>query len=122
MGREYLFQDLQGQNGYSLPKGPVFMSPKTYAEALIDAMTNPAPVKAATIKKFLDLFESKNNVVLAAYGNRNSDTQAYMDGGIPTNRIFLVNSESVLRRVGDGKRTSYYEHATKVNQKYPKIN
>lgn len=56
------------------------------------------------------------------YDNRNSDTQAYMDSGIPTNIIYLVNSNSVLRRVGDGKRTSYYEHATKVNQKYPKIN
>ena len=46
------------------------MSPKTYAEALIDAMTNPSPVKAATINSFLDLFEVKNNVVIGAYGNR----------------------------------------------------
>ena len=120
--REYLFEDLQDQNGYSLPKGPVFLSPKTFAEALVDALSNPSPVKTATTKAFLDLFDIKENVVLGAYGNKNSDTQAYMDAGISTNIIYLINTDSVIRRVSDNKRTSYFEHASKVNQKYPKIN
>jgi len=120
--REYLFEDLQDQNHFSLPKGPVFMSPKTFAEALVDALSNPTPVKTSTIKSLLDLFDIKENVVVGAYGNKNSDTQAYMNSGVSTNIIYLVNSDGVLRRVGDGKRTSYFEHASNVNQKYPKIN
>ena len=115
-----ILQDLQDQNGYSLPPGPVFMSPKTFAEALVDALSNPSPVKTSTIKSFIELFDLKDNVIKGAYGNRNSDTQAYMDAGIPTNLIYLVNDKSVLRRVGDGQRTSYAEHATNVNEMYPK--
>ena len=94
------------------------MSPKTFAEALVDALSNPSPVKTSTIKSFVDLFDTKENVIKAAYGNRNSDTQAYMDAGISTNLIFLVNEKSVLRRVGDGRRTSYAEHASKVDEMY----
>ena len=96
------------------------MSPKTFAEALVDALSNPGPVKTSTIKAFVELFDAKENVIKAAYGNRNSDTQAYMDAGISTNLIFLVNDKSVLRRVGDGRRTSYADHASKVNEMYPR--
>ena len=88
----------------------------------MDALSNPSPVKTATTKAFLDLFDIKENVVLGAYGNKNSDTQAYMDAGVSTNIIYLINTDSVIRRVSDNKRTSYFEHASKVNQKYPKIN
>lgn len=97
------------------------MSPKSFAEALADAVTDPSPVKAEQIKSFSKLFNLRQDVILGAYGNRNSDTKAYMDAGISTNLIYLVNEKSILRRVSDGKRTSYYEHATNVNQLYPSI-
>ena len=114
-----IFQDLQDQHGYSLPKGPVFMSPKTFAEALVDAMSDPSPVKTATLKGLLKLFDLKENIVHGAYGNRNSDTKSYMDAGISAEKIYLVNEKGILRRVSDGKRTSYLEHAKNVNQMYP---
>ena len=88
----------------------------------MDALSDPSPVKTATIKSMTDLFNIKENVVLGAYGNKNSDSQAYMDAGVSTNIIYLINTDSVIRRVSDNKRTSYFEHASKVNQKYPKIN
>ena len=115
-------QDLQDQNGFSLPIGPVFMSPKSFAEALVDALSDPSGVKATKIQSFVNLFNIKQNVVIGAYGNRNSDTKAYLDAGIPRDRIFLVNSNSVLRRVSDGKKTSYNNHVVKVNEMYPRIN
>ena len=120
--RSYLFQDLKDKNGFSLPIGPVFMSPKTFADAMKDALTDPSPVKAETMMSFLKLFDLRENVVLGAYGNRNSDTKAYLDVGISTDRIYLVNEENVLRRVSDGQRSSYFNHATNVNEMYPKIN
>ena len=79
------------------------MSPKSFAEALVDALSDPSGVKATKIQSFVNLFNIKQNVVIGAYGNRNSDTKAYLDAGIPRDRIFLVNSNSVLRRVSDGK-------------------
>jgi phosphatidate phosphatase PAH1 len=97
------------------------MSPKSFAEAMIDAMSDPSSVKANTIKAILKLFDIKENAVVGAYGNRNSDTKAYLEAGIPSNLIFLVNPESILRRVSDGKRTSYFQHATNVSSMYPKI-
>ena len=98
------------------------MSPKTFADAISDALTDPSPVKAETMMSFLKLFDIKDNVVLGAYGNRNSDTKAYLDVGISTNKIYLVNEDNVLRRVSDGQRSSYFNHASDVNEMYPKIN
>ena len=98
------------------------MSPKSFAEALVDAMSNPSPMKTATIKKFLKLFNIRDNVVLGAYGNKNSDTKSYIDSGISTNIMYLINTDSVLRRVSDGQRTSYFAQASQVNNLYPKIN
>ena len=33
------------QNGYSLPKGPVLLSPNTFFKALMDAFSNASPVE-----------------------------------------------------------------------------
>ena len=119
----YIFlQDLQDQNGYSLPKGPVFMSPKTFAEALVDAMSDPSKVKATKIQSVLNLFDIKQDVILGAYGNRNSDTKAYLEAGIHPNKIFIVNEKSVVRRVSDGKKMTYQDHVNNINNMYPKLN
>ena len=98
------------------------MSPKTFIEGSKDGLTDPSTVKTATIRSITHLFDIKENVVVSAYGNKNTDTAAYMDAGISTNRIYLVNSDSILRRMNDGKESSYPEHARNVNQLYPKIN
>ena len=118
----FLLQDLQDQNGYSLPKGPGFMSPKTFAEALVDAMSDPSKVKATKIQSILNLFDLKQDVILGAYGNRNSDTKAYLEAGIATNKIFIVNEKSIVRRVGDGKKMTYQDHVNNINDMYPKLN
>lgn len=115
-------QDLQDQNGYSLPKGPVFMSPKTFSEALVDAMSDPSKVKATKIQSVLNLFDIKQDVILGAYGNRNSDTKAYLEAGIHPNKIFIVNEKSVVRRVSDGKKMTYQDHVNNINDMYPNLN
>ena len=47
------------------------MSPKTFAEALVDAMSDPSRVKATKIQSTVNLFNLKQEVVIGAYGNRN---------------------------------------------------
>lgn len=119
--RDYLFQDLQNQDGYSLPQGPVFMSPKTFAQALVDAMTDPSIVKTDALVNILRLFDVRQDAIVGAYGNRNSDTEAYMGAGIRPNIIYMINNEGELLRASDGRLTSYNEHAQNVDQYYPKL-
>jgi phosphatidate phosphatase PAH1 len=58
-------------------------------------------------------------VVYGAYGNANTDTEAYMEVGIRPNLVYLVNKSGQLRRVSDGAITSYGEQAKDVNRLYP---
>ena len=97
------------------------MSPKTFAEALVDAMSDPSKVKATKIQSILNLFDIKQDVILGAYGNRNSDTKAYLEAGIRQNKIFIVNEKSVVRRVSDGKKMTYQDHVNNINNMYPKL-
>ena len=95
------------------------MSPKTFFEGVQDELSDPSAVKAATIRSLMDLFDIKENVVMGAYGNKATDTKAYTDAGIPKNLIYIINEDSVLRRVSDGLLSSYQDHASTVNTIYP---
>ncbi len=57
--------------GHSLPFGPVLMSPKTMAEAVLDEfVTGPEYQKAETLHHVLTLFNEGSDVVFGAYGNK----------------------------------------------------
>ena len=75
------------QNSFSLRKGPVFLSPNNFAEALIDSLSSPSPVKTDTNSIFR--FVEKENVGLGAYGSKDSISKAtYINFGV--NTIYLV--------------------------------
>ena len=118
--REYLFQTLQDQDGYSLPMGPVFLSPRTFIGGVIAEVTDPAPMKLAMIKSIADLFNRKAEVFSGAYGNKDTDSRAYVQAGIDESKIFIVDTSSVLRRFSDGEITSYGDHEQQVDELYPK--
>ena len=118
--REYLFQTLQDQDGYSLPMGPVFLSPRTFIGGVIAEVTDPAPMKLAMIKSIADLFNRKAEVFSGAYGNKETDSRAYVQAGIDESKIFIVDTSSVLRRFSDGEITSYGDHEQQVDELYPK--
>ena len=120
--REYLFETLQDQDGFSLPQGPVFMSPRPLAMAALASIADPAPMKTALIKTITDTFERKANVFVGAYGNKESDARAYVQAGIPSELIFIVNESSVMKRFSDGQITSYRQHELLVDQIYPNLN
>ncbi len=106
--------------GYSLPFGPVLMSPKTMAEAVIENfITGPEFQKAATLKEVLSLFNSGPDTVAGAYGNKASDIRAYSAADIAPEKVFIVDTEGRLKSVKDGSISSYPTHSDRVNELYP---
>ena len=78
-------------------------------------------MKSQLVKKVTDIFDDQENIFSGAYGNKNSDARAYLKIGIPSNRIFLVDEDSVMKRLSDDRITSYAEHEQQVNLMYPRI-
>ena len=120
--REYLFGTLQNVSGladhYSIPNGPLFLSPIS-AEA---ALTADADVmKRRTIKSLLDLFDVKQDVVEGAYGNKNTDTEAYLESGIREDRVFQINETSKMINVGTRNISTYNLQKNTIDEYYPKI-
>ena len=124
LSREYLFETLQNVDGglpdfirYSMPKGPLFMRPIS-GQASITA--DPEIMKIAILRSILDLFDLKQDVVVGAYGNKNTDTETYLKCGIRGSKIYLINEDSKMINVGTGNVTSYPLQAQAVNDLYPR--
>ena len=65
---------------YSLPYGPLFMSPKSLAASVLEEVTGgPAAQKARTLNSVLSLFELGSAIVDGAYGNAETDEEAYRE-------------------------------------------
>ena len=116
--RKYLFDQLQNIDGYSLPRSPLFMSPITWHKALISQ--DKAAIKLSTLQSIIELFDAKENVIAAAYGNKDTDTKAYLDSGIDPNKVFLVNEEGHMIDIGTVTKSSYVEQFQNVNTMFPK--
>ena len=83
--KEYLFETMQDRDGYSLPLSPVIMSPTV----ILNGQTqDKAGNKLASLQSLLNLFDLKAKVVEGAYGNKDTDTKAYLDSGINPNKVF----------------------------------
>ena len=98
------------------------MSPKPMAEALSEALSDPAPAKKSKILSIIELFDNKQNIFFGAYGNKDSDMRAYQQAGLNTNLTYIINEESILRRSSDDHQTSYRDHLINVNKIYPNTN
>ena len=116
--KKYLFKQLQNVGGYSLPRSPLFMSPVTWHEALL--LQDKATNKLSTLRSITDLFDLKENVIVGAYGNKATDTKAYLNAGIDPNKIFCVNEDGNMIDVATETSTSYFRHFRNVSDMYPK--
>ena len=116
--REYLFEHLQNSDGgYSLPRGPLFLNP-TPTDCL--GVTDPSIIKTSILNIVLGVFQSDDNIIVGAFGNKETDTIAYRNVGIPPENIFLLDKESKIVNVGTEKECTYTELANTVNMIYPK--
>ena len=76
------FQDLQDiDDKYSMPRGPLFLSPKTVLETVSENFNEgPADQKMRTLNSLLSLFQEGAKIVDGAYGNTDTDEEAYREG------------------------------------------
>ena len=115
--REYLFDNLNNSDGgYKLPFGPLFLS-SVPTDRL--GHTDPNIIKTSVLNSVLSIFKCKEDVILGAFGNKQTDTVAYSNVGIPLDRIFILNKDSQISNVGTRKIYSYSELANKVNELFP---
>ena len=112
--RSYLFKK---RRYYHFPTWPVFLNPTVMMKAVqmrSDAAAT-AQRKTATLQNLVDLFNGGSSVVYKAYGNQDTDTKAYVNVGIPQDKIYTINEESEMKNVGTGKATSYREQAELID-------
>ena len=126
--KDYIFKMLQDINTFSLPVGPVLFSPTTFISGLIAEVVTKSPdiQKTKTMDEIWKLFKSKNNTrvedtIVAGYGNKATDTKAYVNSGIPLSSIFIINPDGVLKNEGTGEITSYHEQIQKIDDIFPDL-
>lgn len=126
--KDYIFKMLQNLDGFSLPAGPVLFSPTTFISGLIAEVVTRTPdvQKTKTINDIWEIFKSENNTkiddtMVAGYGNKETDTKAYVNSGIPLSKVYIVNPEGILKNEGSGAVTSYEEQVENINDLFPPL-
>ncbi|GJQ09425.1 hypothetical protein GpartN1_g1216.t1 [Galdieria partita] len=96
--RAYI-QSLYQDSKYTLPEGPVVMSPDRLVESLAREVIRKRPqeFKIAALRNVKELFPDSYNAFYAGFGNRYTDLISYRAVGIHSNRIFLINWKGELQ-------------------------
>ena len=120
--RKYLFESLKDDylNNWRCPENPVFCLPGDIADAALGDSSKGASGKTTTLTNVLNLFKNPFGVIVGAYGNNNSDSEAYKNVGIPTNMTFLIDKASRMVNLATQEETSYKMHALNIDTMYPK--
>lgn len=124
--REYL----KGINqlGYTLPDGPVIMSPDRLMTSLHREviMRKPEVFKMACLRDIQRLFGQPNRKPFyAGFGNRITDALSYRTVEIPSSRIFTIDSNGEVKMELlelTGYKSSYIHMTDLVDQMFPPIN
>ncbi|KAM4033421.1 phosphatidate phosphatase LPIN3 isoform 2-T3 [Anomaloglossus baeobatrachus] len=114
---------LQGvsEGGFSLPPGPLLLSPSSLFAALHREVIEKAPerFKIACLSDIRHLFTS-SYPFYAAFGNRPNDVRAYREVGVPESRIFTVNPRGELtQELNSSIKSSYAALRDLVNVMFP---
>jgi len=124
----YLFEMLQNRGGYSLPMGPVLLSPLTFIDSLKAEVyhKNPDIQKTEAIKDVWNAFNTRQksgimDTVVAAYGNKESDVRAYKNAGIDADKIYIVDHKGELVTIGNNEISTYAKQTEKLDEMYPKL-
>ncbi|KAF7846481.1 hypothetical protein BT93_L4255 [Corymbia citriodora subsp. variegata] len=115
------------QEGYTLPKGPVIMSPdRTYAALRREVyLRKPEVFKMACLRDILALFPGRTNPFYAGFGNRLTDALSYRTVNIPSSRIFTINSTGEVLLDLSSMRTykrTYLGIREVVDHSFPPVN
>ena len=121
--RDYLKKIVQ--NNFRLPEGPVIMSPDRTMAALRREMVlrKPEVFKMACLRDLQTLF-GKPDPFYAGFGNRITDALSYRSVGVPSSRIFTINSTAEVKMElleFAGYKSSYIHMTDLVDHFFPPI-
>lgn len=112
------------QDDKKLPLGPVLLSPDRLLHALNREviLKNPHIFKIGCLKEVQKLFSNDHNPIYAGFGNQLTDFRSYKEIGIPSSRIFTINSLGEISFVGNLNKLSYGRIDELVEQIFPPPN
>jgi len=113
------------QNGFTLPDGPVIMSPDRLMTSLHREviMRKPEVFKMACLKDIARLF-GERSPFYAGFGNRITDALSYRSVEIPSSRIFTIDTNGEVKmELLDlaGYKSSYIHMTDLVDQMFPPV-
>ena len=114
------------QDKYTLPQGPVIMSPDRTLAALRREvyLRKPEVFKMQCLRDILNLFEAKHNPFYAGFGNRLTDALSYRSVNIPSTRIYTIDSNGMVildLLTLTNYKSSYVNMRDDVDQFFPPV-
>jgi len=111
------------QGGYSLPPGPVILSPDRLVPSFKREIIyrKPEVFKIACLRDLRSLFPPNHNPFYAGFGNRETDAIAYQAVGVPPGKIFTINTLGEIRLLNATYSKSYVLINDMVNDMFPGI-
>ena len=120
--KNYLFEKIavNNVNGVGLPKYPVLCIPQEFAVAALADESQAVLGKSSSLNNVLSLFENPSDMFVGAYGNKNSDAEAYKNVGISLNKTFIINKQSEITNVLSDEKTTFQLQIEDLNNLFPK--
>merc|ERR1712176_203914 len=113
--RSYLFENVKQRN-FSLPFGPIIMSPDSLTTAFYRAVIvkRPQEFKIPALSNIQSLFEKNHNPFYGGFGNRVTDLESYLKVGVPKHRIFIIKPSGDIHTNNKLFTTTYDQLNTDV--------
>ena len=104
-----------------LPDGPVFMSPDRLLISITREMIlrKPHEFKISCLRDFKNVFPHTCDPFYAGFGNRHTDAIAYDAVGIPSGKIFIINSKGYVSTANKTYSKTYTNLSDLVNEMFP---
>jgi len=111
------------ENNIKLPKGPIIMDAdgifSSFKKGIIQKQTDL--IKILSLLEIKNLFEDDEQHFFAGFGNKETDAIAYRYLGIDLKNIFIINTNSQIKQLGEKNKTTYKELCDNCDSIFPKI-
>ena len=106
---------------YTLPPGPVFMSPFRLLNAIDKELLKRVPheFKMACLADILSLFPLRAKPFYAGFGNKDTDVKSYDFVGVDSSRIFIVNPRGIVHTNVHSPEATYISLNDTVDSIFP---
>ncbi len=111
-------------DGKNLPPGPLLMSPDGYLKSFTREVIEKTPdqLKIKLLASVNEIFPSSKKPIIAGFGNRETDSIAYLRIQIPQDRIFCITEKSLITNYYGGDfQTTYPEMLEKIDEFFPTL-